>query len=79
MTRAEKDYWIYAIVRKFQEEYDFDVDSGAIQNYFTLREDALYFLDCLAALIGIKPDQYGRSRSRVLWNRVQRGRNQLPF
>lgn len=79
MKTKDKDYWIYAIVRRASEEYGMDVDSPTIQNYFTLREDALYYLDCLAAVIGIKPDQYGRSRSRVLWNRVQRGRNQLPF
>ena len=79
MTRQEKDFWIFYIVHRAQSEYGYDVDSETIQNFFTLRKDALYFLDRLAALIGIKPDQYGRSRERVLWNRVQRGRNQLPF
>lgn len=79
MKTREKDFWIYSIVRRAQDEYGYNVDSEIIQNYFTLREDALYFIDCIAALIGIKPDQSGRSRSRVLWMRVQRGRNQLPF
>lgn len=74
MDTKNKNFLIWKLMQTFGfNEEDLKRD------YFSLSWDETYTLWNIAELSGIRPNKLGWSRARVLWNRMQKYVEGLPF